>query len=149
MKQNLEVHHTIAAPAELVWERLLALPAYPEWNRRTQFRRAAKVGERLIMRVRLFGVRLAVPVVIESCSREAGLRWRGGIPGVFMGSHYFRIEAVGDRQSRLIQGEDFDGRLVGVLMPMLRSELLGLYQGFGEDLARSFTIRQSTPLPSD
>lgn len=144
MKQHLEVQHTIAAPAERVWERLLALPAYSEWNARTQFQRAARVGERLIMRVRLLGVRLAVPIVIESCSRESGLRWRGGIPGIFTGSHYFRIEAISDQQSRLIQGEDFEGVLVGALLPMLRSELLGLYQGFGEDLARTFVVPRST-----
>ncbi len=142
MKRNLEVSHAIAAPANVVWQRLAALQDYPQWNARTHFRRAAQVGERQVMRVRLFGLWLAVPVVIEHCDPARGLRWRGGIPGVFTGSHYFRVEDTGNGHSCLIQGEDFDGALVGALWPLMQRQLLGLYAAFNDDLQRVCEVTQ-------
>ncbi len=137
MTRNLEVTQEVAAPADVVWQRLAALQDYPHWNSRTRFGRAPQPGRRQIMCVRLFGLWLAVPVAIESCDPARGLRWRGGIPGVFTGSHYFRVESLGAGRSRLIQGEDFDGALVGALWPVMQRELLGLYAAFSHDLRRT------------
>jgi hypothetical protein len=48
---------------------------------------------------------------------ERELRWLGQlfISGLFDGEHYFLLEPIGAERTRLTQGENFSGLLVGVL----------------------------------
>ncbi len=85
------------------------------------------------MEVRLFGFWLKVPVVIEYANEAQGLRWVGGIPALYRGSHYFHLHTVGNR-TRLVQGEDFHGAIVPVLYPLIKRELNRLYNGMNQEL---------------
>lgn len=133
MKRNLEIRTPIAAPVPAVWQALADLRRYRLWNSRTHFRAAPALGHWQLMQVKLFGLWLPVPVVIQRCDAAGGLRWQGGLPGLFTGSHYFRVEPDG-AGAHLIQGEDFDGLLVGPLWRRMEPELLGLYRAFGNAL---------------
>lgn len=131
--KTLETSVVINAPAGKVWSVVGALEHYAGWNRATLFNRAAIPGQFRLMRVRLGILWLPVPVLIRQCDAQQGLRWTGGIPGLITGSHYFRVESQGKNQARLVQGEDFAGLLVPVLLPWLGSTLDALYTGYNAD----------------
>jgi carbon monoxide dehydrogenase subunit G len=98
--RNLETRVTIDAPPEAVWAVLADAEAFAEWCDDVQFPEAPCLGERVPMRVRLFGVRLTVKVRFERIDGPRELRWRGGLGGLFVGSHYFRLApAAGARPS--------------------------------------------------
>ncbi len=86
------------------------------------------------MHVKLLGFWLVVPVKIQSCNVKDGLRWQGGIPLIFTGSHYFKLEVLGEDKTRFIQGEDFNGICVPLLLPFLKKALNELYQGMNKDI---------------
>lgn len=139
MSINAETRVDIPACRDEAWQRLSDLPGYAGWNSRTRFDRPPVVGRAQPMRVKLFGLWLKVPVTIESCDIDTGLRWRGGLPGLYTGSHYFRLESTGADNCRLIQGEDFNGIMVPLLWPVLKRELHGLYEGMNRELRGLFT----------
>ncbi|CAA0092080.1 Uncharacterised protein [BD1-7 clade bacterium] len=128
---------TIHAPIDEVWRHLSAIEQYPQWNRRATFdhkNQPVIAGRKLRMRVRLFGVVVPVPAVIECLEHQQELRWKGGIPGIYTGSHYFRLEAAG-KDTIMVQGEDFQGVAVPLLWPVIKAELHRLYAEVAEDLA--------------
>ena len=131
--KTVETSVAIQAPANKVWAVVGTLEHYKSWNRATLFGRAATPGKLQLMRVRLGALWLPVPVLIRHCDARQGLRWTGGIPGLITGSHYFRVEAGDETHARLVQGEDFSGLLVPVLLPLLDSTLAALYAGINAD----------------
>lgn len=88
------------------------------------------------MTVRLFGIRISLPVLIEIFVEKQQLRWRGGIPGLMTGSHYFDLRESADdaKVTRLVQGEYFNGVFVPLILPLIRSELNNLYAGINSAL---------------
>lgn len=134
MSVNAETSVTIQAPIEKVWQRLSQLESYASWNARTRFHQQPKLGQTQKMRVKLFGLWLSVPVKIQSFNFSDGIRWQGGIPGLYTGSHYFRLQAGKNDTTTLIQGEDFEGVLVPALWPVIKKELQSLYEGMNQDL---------------
>lgn len=123
----------IHAPDELVWHTLEDLQRYRAWNQATRFNTAPKVGKIQLMMVRLGTLWLPVPVLIQHCNAQQGLRWIGGIPGLITGSHYFRTQAIDRNRTRLEQGEDFFGLLVPLLLPLLDNVLGTLYDNINVD----------------
>lgn len=59
---------------------------------------------------------------------NAELAWRGSvaIPGLFVGRHYFRLEADGESACRLVHGEQFSG----LLLPLMGGMLADTEKGF-------------------
>ena len=110
----------IDAPASRVWDVLVDLPAYPEWN---PFIVAAEgkvaVGETLSLRMALPGWK---PVTIEPrllvVEPERELRWKGRllIPGLFDGEHAFVFTALEDGRTRI----DHSERFAGILLPIAK-----------------------------
>lgn len=132
-RKTIESAVEIDAPFDTVWATVANLPVYQQWNRATRFAVPAVVGKLQTMRVKLGPLWLAVPVLIQHCDAQQGLRWVGGIPGLITGSHYFRVESLGENRVRLVQGEDFAGLLVPVLLPLLGGILGTLYAGINAD----------------
>ncbi|CAA0103750.1 Uncharacterised protein [BD1-7 clade bacterium] len=128
---------TVHAPIDEVWRHLSAIEKYPQWNRRATFdhkNQPVVTGRKLRMRVRLFGMTVSVPAVIECLDHNRELRWKGGIPGIYTGSHYFRLTSEGN-ETVLVQGEDFNGIAVPLLWPVIKAELHRLYAEMSDDLA--------------
>jgi hypothetical protein len=132
--QTIETTVDIDATIHKVWYALSHLEQFKSWNSATWFNLKPIVGKKQTMHVKLLGLWLAVPVKIQHCSLNEGLRWQGGIPFIFTGSHYFKLETLGDEKTRMIQGEDFQGICVPLLLPFLRKALNTLYQGMNRDI---------------
>lgn len=141
---NAETKIKLQATPEEAWQVLKDLANFNQWNTRTSFtpnNNDITVGKKLTMRVKLFSLWLNVPVMIQSYDKENGLRWVGGIPGLYRGSHYFYCKKQGD-QTVFIQGEDFTGLLVPLMWPMLKKELMGLYESGNLSFAKFFEQQQ-------
>jgi hypothetical protein len=111
----------IDAPVSRVWDVLVDLPAYPEWNPFiVQARGKVAVGETLSLRMALPG---RSPVTIEPrllvVEPERELRWKGRLllPGLFDGEHAFVFTPLENGRTRLDHSERFGG----ILLPIARS----------------------------
>jgi hypothetical protein len=116
--RRIETEIDIPAPPLAVWQVLTDGPAYPDWNPfiRAMSGRVAE-GERLATTMHpqcgkpmTFHPR----VLVADPGRE--LRWLGrlGLPRLFDGEHFFRLEAT-DTGTRLVHGETFRGLLLWVM----------------------------------
>ncbi len=146
LKQTIESKTLINTQGDKVWQALQTLADYQRWNSATQFKRNPRVGKVQLMSVKLGLFPLLVPVLIQYCDEKQGLRWIGGIPGLITGSHYFHYEAVSENETQLIQGEDFNGVLVPILLALLKQPLATLYDTVNQDLKHY--CEQHAPAPS-
>jgi hypothetical protein len=106
----------IAAPASEVWRTLTDFPRYGEWNPFvTEISGALQVDGRLHVHLSLpEGRDLRIVPRLLRCDENRELCWRGQLlfPGLFDGEHFFRLEALAERRTRFVQGENFSGVLV-------------------------------------
>lgn len=116
--RTIETEIDIPAPPQAVWQVLTDGPAYADWN---PFIRSLSgtvaVGARLTNRMHPAGgsaMTFRPKVLMADPARE--LRWLGrlGLPRIFDGEHYFRLEARGPG-TRLVHGETFRGLLLWVM----------------------------------
>jgi hypothetical protein len=120
--KGLEMHHelhteiTINAPSDVVWQVLVDLDRYAEWNPFVvEASGRVGVGERLVNRLQPPGGRAMTfrPTVTEVDGGRV-LEWLGrlGLPGVFDGRHRFELRATPSGGTTLVHTERFDGLLV-------------------------------------
>jgi hypothetical protein len=111
----------IDAPPSRVWEVLVDLPAYSEWN---PFIVGAEgkvaVGETLSLRMALPGrdpMTIEPRLLVVEPGRE--LRWKGRVlvPGLFDGEHAFVLTPLANGRTRL----DHSERFAGLLLPIAKS----------------------------
>ena len=130
MHHALRTSIDIDAPPRVVWDVLVDLDAYAEWNPFiVSSSGSVAVGERLTNRMEPPGGRGLTfkPVVTEVADQQV-LEWLGrlGVPGIFDGRHRFELSEQGGR-TRLEQSESF----FGILVPFMRKSLDGqTLQGF-------------------
>jgi hypothetical protein len=117
---TIETHVIIEAPASRVWAILTDFPAMATWN---PFIRAISgslaVGDSLSVQMAPPGqsaMTFKPTVLVASPERE--LRWLGALMSrwIFAGEHYFVLEPVGPRTTRLTHGERFSGLLAPLVM---------------------------------
>ena len=119
--KHLRTEIRIAAPVERVWAVLTDFAAYPEWNPFiTELEGDISEGGKI--KARLMG--MTVKPRIQRLDADRELRWLGhlGVPGIFDGEHYFRLERRGADATRFVHGE----RFTGVLAPIFG--LFGLFK---------------------
>jgi hypothetical protein len=110
----------IDAPASRVWDVLVDLPAYPEWNPFiVQAEGKVAVGETLSLRMALPGwepMAIAPRLLVVEPGRE--LRWKGKLlmPGLFDGEHAFVFTPLENGKTRV----DHSERFAGLLLPIAR-----------------------------
>lgn len=123
MLRRIQTELEIDAPAEIVWKLLTDFEAMASWNPFiTSISGELKPGAKLSLQVSPPGkpaMRFRPTVLAIRPERE--LRWRGKllVAGIFDGEHYFLLERVAERRTRLVHGENFSGLLVGPLSGML------------------------------
>lgn len=118
----------INAPIALVWNILMDVERYPEWNPSI-----AKVWGTLredgIIYIHHAHLHLILPVRIERLSPRSQLVWRGlaAFSAVVQGEHYFRLVELDNGQTELQHGENFSGWLSQVLPRSFFSKLRSNY----------------------
>ena len=113
----------IDAPRAKVWEILVDIARYPEWNPFIRSIQGELVrGARLEVRIQPGGAKGMTfrPIVLAAdAGRE--LRWLGHLlfPGIFDGEHCFVIEPIAAGRVLFRQSERFNG----ILVPLFRGSL--------------------------
>ena len=130
---HLYTQINIAAPVKRVWSLIADFPSYARWNPHVRSVEGKPlVGESL----RVFtqppggkGLHFEPTVLVAQPNRE--LRWKGrfvlGVPRLFDGEHYFKLEEKADGVVILHHGEFFSGVLVPLFKRSLNREVS---QGF-------------------
>lgn len=122
-QRQLEAQIDIDAPAARIWALLTDFERMPSWNPFiTAISGRLAQGERLSVQIAPPGkTAMRFRPLILTLRPQQELRWRGSvlIRGLFDGEHYFLLEPLGDRRTRLTHGETFSGLLVSLLSGML------------------------------
>jgi len=124
---------TIDASAETVWKIMANFEEYSQWNSFLIKSSVigggeAKVGAFLQNSMLPPGNTKPMSFTprILAFTPNQELRWLGslGCRGIFDGEHYFLLESLSSTQTRLIQGEEFCGCLVGMCCCCINALLL-------------------------
>jgi hypothetical protein len=120
----------ISAPPAEVWRVLLDFPRYPEWNPFiVELRGEAESGALLELTLSLpdSNRERALRARLLKCEAERELRWlaHSWMKGLFDGEHFFRLEPRGETRTRVVQGEDFSGILLRLLLPRVTEAARG------------------------
>lgn len=126
----------IDAPAQVVWEVLTDLDAFPTWNPFiTSAAGPVRVGGRLTLRMQPVGGTAVIlrPSVVEVVEGRR-LRWQGRVVvrGLFDADHLFVVEPLGSERSRLVQQERFGGLLVPFFRRSLGRRTLPAFHAMNE-----------------
>ena len=130
----------IDAPPARVWEVLVDLPAYSEWNPFiVEASGTVAVGEELSLRMALPG---REPMTIEPrllvVEPERELRWKGRIliPGLFDGEHAFVLTPLENGRTRLDHSERFTGVLLPIAKGMIHDATEQSFHALDDALAK-------------
>jgi hypothetical protein len=122
-KRQIETEIDINAPAAKVWAVLTDFARMGLWNPFiTSIAGKAAAGERLTVTIRPPGKSaITLHPTLLAVRPERELRWLGHfiVSGIFDGEHYFLLDPLDDRRTRLTHGESFSGLLVGFLTATL------------------------------
>lgn len=125
MRHQISTEIEIDASPEVVWDVLIDLASYPEWNPFVVSSEGTPaVGERLTNRLQPPGGRAVTfrpTVTVVEPTRTFEWLGRPRIAGVFDGRHRFDIEPTATG-SRLVHGEQFSGLMVRVLKKSLDTQ---------------------------
>jgi hypothetical protein len=138
MKYHPTYEVIIHAPIADVWSLLENFENYASWNSMITFKGQPKVGSKTPMKVSIMGRNIVTPVKFLKIQKEKALVWKGGPTGFITGEHYFKLEAIDEKTTRMIQGEKFKGILVPVLWPVLKGTLNTLYEQTNKDIINAF-----------
>ena len=126
--RRLEAEIQIGVPAENVWEILMDLESYKEWNPFVrEITGEIKVGNTIEVRLKVPGRRERIfkPKIIK-LEPNKELRWLGHMwwNGVFDAEHVFNLEKLEADQTRFTQLELFSGFLVPFIMGSQRRNII-------------------------
>lgn len=117
--KRLEKSIVINASAEKVWQVLTDFQNWENWNTFiTKSEGIAEEGTKLTNTFDNDGKQMVFKPKILKAEPNKELVWIGRLfmPGIFDGTHGFRIEEIGPNQIRFTNYESFKGLLSGVIM---------------------------------
>ncbi len=124
------------ATPEQAWKLIGDFSTYPDWNPLApNMKGKAKAGSRAIGMLSLGPRWLKVPFFPKIVTADAGreLRWRGGVPLLFVADHRMIVEDnTGSPQIR--HRERFHGLLVLPVKPLLGPITKGVYKRYDKSL---------------
>lgn len=128
----------INASPEKVWNILTDFTRYAEWNPFIiSSAGEAKKGTRLTNVMKNSDKNRTFKPLVLTAEVNQKLEWIGRMPlGMFNGRHYFILEAAGNGQTRLIQGENFSGWLSGFIMKRIGAETKANFVAMNEALKK-------------
>ena len=138
MRHELQTEITIDAAPEVVWDVLVDLERYADWNPFiVEAAGEAAVGERLTNRLQPPGGKAMTfrPTVTEV---EPGrtFEWLGrlGLPGIFDGRHRFELRATPSGGTTVVHTERFRGVLVRAMRSSLDTKTRGGFEAMNAAL---------------
>ncbi len=129
----------IDAPPARVWEVLVDLPAYRDWNPFiVEASGRVAVGETLSLRMALPGwepMTIEPRLLVVEPARE--LRWKGRLvlPGLFDGEHAFLFTPLPNERTRIDHVEDFAGLLLPLARRLIYAETVEAFRALDAALA--------------
>jgi hypothetical protein len=139
----------IDAPPTRVWNVLVDLPAYREWNPFiVEASGKVAAGEKLSLRMALPG---REPMSIEPrllvVEPEHELRWKGRLllPGLFDGEHAFVLTPLPNGRTRLDHSERFAGALLPIARRMIYDATVQSFHALNAALAERADTQRSEP----
>ena len=150
--RNIRTELDIDAPIEEVWSVLSDIENWESWNPvvpKIQARKQLGGGVRFEIHVPP-GKPLKLAAKFLAWEENREMAWGGGIPGVFSGNHYFRLEPRDAGGCRIIHGEDFRGLVPLLLFTRKRvANIEAAYSRMNEALAaetkRRLAAASATP----
>lgn len=121
--KTIQTEIIIDADISKVWNVLTDFENHPKWNPFIKsISGEQKVGNKITVSIQPpdgNGMTFKPRILILDQNRE--FRWKGRllINGIFDGEHFFKMESLGDGQTKFIQGEKFSGILVSLMGKML------------------------------
>jgi len=102
-----------------VWNVLMDFESYPNWNPFVRSIEGEKyIGKKVSVTCNTAGGKMVSfkPIIIK-LETDREFRWKGklGFRGIFDGQHYFKLEKMGENQTKFIHGEDMSGVLVSLM----------------------------------
>lgn len=116
----------INAPVGVVWEILMDLEKYSEWNP-LMIKASGKVevGESLMVTMQQPGSKpMTFRPIFKVVDPNKEMSWQGrlgGLPFLFIGDHYFALEELSSSTTKLKHGEQFRGLLLPFMSSMLKN----------------------------
>ncbi len=135
--KNLEKSIVINASAEKVWKVLTDFGQWESWNSFIiKSEGEAKVGTKLTNTFDNNGKEMVFKPKILKVKNNEELVWRGSLfmPGIFDGTHGFRIEALGPNQVRFVNYESFKGLLSGMIMKKIYDDTAANFEKMNKEL---------------
>jgi hypothetical protein len=107
----------INAPISKVWDILIDVERYPDWNPSVAKIWGTLKEGRLIF-AHISPLKNVFPIQIISLKEEQELIWKGTLlnSGIMKGEHYYQLKDLGNGQTKLQHGERFTG-LASALIP--------------------------------
>jgi hypothetical protein len=130
----------IDAPPARVWDVLVDLPAYREWNPFiVEASGTVAVGETLSLRMALPGrspMTIEPSLLVVDPGQE--LRWKGKLilPGLFDGEHWFALTPLPGGRTRLDHSEKFAGVLLPIARGMIYDDTVQAFHQLNAALAQ-------------
>jgi len=109
----------INAPISKVWDILMAVDRYPEWNP-SVVKIWGTLKEGRFIFAYISPLKNVFPLQIISLKKEQELIWKGTLLSskLIKGEHYYQLKDLGNGSTELQHGERFTG-LASILMPSL------------------------------
>lgn len=144
---QITTNERIAASPEQVWDVLIDLDRWNEWNPHVvEAAGTAAIGNALkLTMVDPKGRKTSFKPTVVAVDQHRELRWIGklaGIPGLFTGEHSFELVAV-DGGTLLTHSETFSGLLVAPLKKML-AHLPDTFASVNRALADRVALTETT-----
>ncbi|GAA1561261.1 SRPBCC domain-containing protein [Kribbella hippodromi] len=129
----------IDASPERVWQVLTDRASYPEWNPFiVSSTGELKVGAKIVNVLRdTKGSETKFDPTLLAVTPNEELRWIGKIPpgAIFDGEHSFRLTALPNGRTRLVQEEKFTGAAVPFTRSMLNNSIKSQFEAMNRAIA--------------
>ncbi len=139
----------INAPAPVVWDILVDLGSYRDWNPFVVSARGnIAAGEVLHVQPRDSRRKTySFRPVVKLCTEGRAFSWVGHVlhPQIAAGEHIFELESLGDRQCRLIHDEVLSGLALPLMVLLTRHKIV---RGF-EEMNRALKRRAEAAAATD
>ncbi len=122
---QIKTEITIKASKERIWNILTDLENYKNWNPfMINSKGEIKEGSRITNTMKNGDKNMTFKPVILKVDENNYFEWLGSLwfKGLFDGRHYFKLENIGENQSKLIHGEHFSGILSKMILKKIGRE---------------------------